>query len=64
MMMVAELGSAGYTQEALIFLEKVKLVYQDQTKLKRTKREYDFEVKRMEDTLRQQLHIDQQKTTS
>ncbi|MDR9778064.1 hypothetical protein RJJ65_36630, partial [Rhizobium hidalgonense] len=37
MMMVAELGSAGYTQHALILLEKVKVVYEHQTKLQRTK---------------------------
>src|SRR5690606_38529861 len=53
MMMVAELGSAGYTQHALILLEKVKVVYQHQTKLQRTKREYDFEVKRVEKILRE-----------
>lgn len=52
MMMVAELGSAGYTQHALMLLEKVKVVYQHQTKLQRTKREYDFEVKRVEEILR------------
>lgn len=55
MMMVAEIGSAGYTTEALTLLEKVKVVYQYQTKLQRTKREYDFEVKRVEAILKEQL---------
>lgn len=60
MMMVAELGSAGYTQHALELLQKVKQVYQHQTKLQRTKREYDYEVKRVEEILNEQL----QKKTS
>ena len=60
MMMVAELGSAGYTQHALELLQKVKQVYQHQTKLQRTKREYDSEVKRVEEILNKQL---QKKTT-
>lgn len=55
MMMVAELGSAGYTQHALELLQKVKQVYQHQTKLQRTKREYDYEVKRVEEILKEQL---------
>lgn len=55
MMMVAELGSAGYTQHALELLQKVKQVYQHQTKLHRTKREYDYEVKRVEEILKEQL---------
>lgn len=60
MMMVAELGSAGYTQHALELLQKVKQIYQHQTKLQRTKREYDYEVKRVEEILNEQL---QKKTT-
>lgn len=59
MMMVAELGSAGYTKQALLLLEKVKVVYQHQTKLKRTKREYDFEVQRVEELLKQQLQSEE-----
>lgn len=59
MMMVAELGSAGYTKQALILLEKVKVVYQHQTKLQRTKREYDFEVQRVEELLKQQLQSEE-----
>lgn len=55
MMMVAEIGSAGYTAHALILLEKVKIVYQNQTKLQRTKREYDFEIQRIEEMLKEQL---------
>lgn len=55
MMMVAELGSAGYTTQALALLEKVKIVYQHQTELQRTKREYDFEVQRVEKILKKQL---------
>jgi len=57
MMMVAELGSAGYTQQALVLIEKVKQVYRAQPKsgLKRTKREYDFEVNRVEEVLRARL---------
>lgn len=57
MMMVAELGSAGYNQQALVLIEQVKLVYQAQPKseLKRTKREYDFEVNRVEEVLRARL---------
>lgn len=55
MMMVAEIGSAGYTTQALTLLEKVKVVYQYQTKLQRTKREYDFEVQRVEAILKEQL---------
>jgi len=59
MMMVAELGSAGYTKQALLLLEKVKVVYQHQTKLQRTKREYDFEVQRVEELLKQQLQSEE-----
>lgn len=55
MMMVAEIGSAGYTAHALKLLGKVKVVYQHQTKLQRTKREYDFEVQRVEEILKEQL---------
>lgn len=55
MMMVAELGSAGYTEHALKLLQKVKQVYQHQTKLHRTKREYDYEVTRVEQILKEQL---------
>lgn len=55
MMMVAEIGSAGYTTQALTLLEKTKVVYQHQTELQRTKREYDFEVQRVEVILKEQL---------
>ncbi|WP_243474126.1 tetratricopeptide repeat protein [Acinetobacter lwoffii] len=60
MMMVAEIGSAGYTTQALTLLEKTKVVYQHQTKFQRTKREYDFEVQRVEEILKEQL---QEKST-
>lgn len=53
MMMVAEIGSAGYTTHALKLLEKVKVVYQHQAKLQRTKQEYDFEVQRVEEILKE-----------
>lgn len=55
MMMVAEIGAAGYAAQALTLLEKVKVVYQHQTKFQRTKREYDFEVQRVEEILKEQL---------
>lgn len=60
MMMVAEIGAAGYAAQALTLLEKVKVVYQHQTKFQRTKREYDFEVQRVEEILKEQL---QEKST-
>ncbi|OEY93528.1 hypothetical protein BJD20_05040 [Acinetobacter proteolyticus] len=57
MMMVAELGSAKYYDEALILLGKVEKIYrrQDTKTLKRTQREYDFEIKRLREVLQQKL---------
>lgn len=57
MMMVAELGSAKYYNEALILLGKVEKIYrrQDTKTLKRTQREYDFEIKRLREVLQQKL---------
>lgn len=56
MMMVAEMGSAKDTQGALILLNNVKKIYkyQPETTLRRSRKEYDFEIKRIEDILHQQ----------
>lgn len=53
MMMVAEIGSTQHYSEALILLEKVEQVYQQQDAktLKRTRKEYDFEIKRLKGIL-------------
>ena len=53
MMMVAEVGSMGYTQEALLLLDQVENIYknQSQSNLKRSKKEYDFEVMRVREIL-------------
>lgn len=61
MMMVAELGTAGYTWQALILIEEVKRIYQAQplAQLKRTTREYNFEIKRIEEILRERVAYDQ-----
>lgn len=62
MMMVAEIGSAGYIVQALTLLEEVKIVYQHQAKLQRTKREYDFEIQRVEALLKE--HLQKKSTVS
>ena len=56
MMMVAEMGSAKDLQGALILLNDVKKIYkhQPETSLRRSRKEYDFEIKRIEDILHQQ----------
>lgn len=58
MMMVAELGSAGYLKQALILLDQVENIYQKQPKsdLKRSSKEYDSEISRIKTILMEQLH--------
>lgn len=58
MMMVAELGSAGYLKQALILLDQVENIYQKQQKsdLKRSSKEYDSEISRIKTILMEQLH--------
>lgn len=53
MMMVAEVGSMGYNQEALLLLDQVENIYknQAQSNLKRSKKEYDFEIMRVREIL-------------
>ena len=60
MMMVAEMGSAHHDQEALILLNKVEQIYQQQDvkTLKRTQREYNFEIKRLRGILQAKLQKD------
>lgn len=57
MMMVAELGSAGYLKQALILLDQVEDIYQKQPKsdLKRSSKEYDSEISRIRTILIEQL---------
>jgi tetratricopeptide (TPR) repeat protein len=57
MMMVAELGSAGYFKQALILLDQVENIYQKQPKsdLKRSSKEYDSEISRIKTILMEQL---------
>lgn len=57
MMMVAEIGSKGFNQEALELLSKVERIYQKQspTNLNRSKKEYDFEMVRVREILEQRL---------
>jgi len=57
MMMVAEMGSANYYKEAFILLNKIEQIYQlqDVKTLKRTQKEYDFEIKRLRGILQTQL---------
>lgn len=57
LMMVAEIGSKGFNQEALELLSKVERIYQKQspTNLNRSKKEYDFEMVRVREILEQRL---------
>ena len=57
MMMVAELGSAGYLKQALILLDQIEDIYQKQPKsdLRRSSKEYDSEISRIRTILIEQL---------
>lgn len=57
MMMVAELGSAQYSEQALILLNQIEQIYKKQPKssLKRSTREYNFEIGRVKQVLITQL---------
>ena len=58
MMMVAEIGSMGFNQEALILLDQVESIYknQNQKNLKRSNTEYDFEVMRVREILQSRIN--------
>lgn len=57
MMMVAELGSAGYPNEALLLLNQVEKIYKFQPldTLKRSRHEYNQEISRIHLLLQQQI---------
>ncbi|WP_174493868.1 tetratricopeptide repeat protein [Acinetobacter sp. Marseille-Q1623] len=57
LMMVAEIGSAKDYQKALILLNHVTEIYhsQDKSKLRRSSREYDYEIKRLHEILTNKL---------
>lgn len=58
MRMVVELGSAGYTHQALIIFEEVKRIYHSQpkSKLTWTQKEYNFEIERIDEVLKEDLN--------
>lgn len=58
LMMVAEMASKGYYQEALKLLDKASVIYhkQDAKTLRRSKEEYDFEIPRLRQVIEQMLN--------
>lgn len=57
LMMVAELGTYGSVQSALILLNKIEKMYQhqDRSKLRRSQAEYDMEILRLKKVLADQI---------
>jgi len=53
LMMVAELGTYGSAQSALVLLNQIEMIYQQQdvSKLRRSKAEYDMEIPRLKKVL-------------